>query len=184
MRSTCVNTGRELKANARAYVQYWKDLMSAVAFAAHMDCVQLVQSIDETAVEENLDAMADRDDIPAFDAGYASRAPEREPYAGGEEKTIFAEDTDDAEDAVQAVQAWIGLAFSGFDPATADYWGVSGLVPLSQRWDFSFEDGVEAKIYTPLYSLDDYRSWQKESWRRKRNAAAVNREVEDLMCDA
>lgn len=201
-RGAIIAAGKALKDDARAYVTFFKDILGSVAFAAHMDCSQLQSRIDEEQLDAGLDAMqeshtVDIDDVPLYDVSDANRAPQArspgvalpkdativegdasEPYEGGEKPVPVAESVEDAYAAVKAAQGWVGLAFSAMNADQQAYWGVDGLCPLGQRVDESPEFG---KVYTPISDFDEYRAWQKESFRRKSKVVAVSDELIDAM---
>lgn len=182
IRAAIVATGKVLKDDVRAYVQFFKDLAGAAAFAAHMDCVRLTRSVDPEALDAGLDAMgvahAITDDIPPFDVGDAQRAAPREDYAGAEDFTVFATSVQDAYEAIEGVQAWIGLAVTNMPLDSQAYWGVDGLFPLGQRVD---EHATFGKVYAPLRDFDAYRAYQDETWKRKSRRVEVKPDVEAAM---
>lgn len=180
VRATIVAIGKALKGDVQAYVTFYKGLASDAAFAAHMDCRLLQKSVSSEAMDEGLDAMGeehpiDSADIGAFDNAEATRAAPREDYAGDQPEPI-ATSIEDAYEAIEGVQAWIGLAVSGFKPDQLDYWQVAGLFPFGQKG--------KADGYAPIRDFDAYREHQDAQYKLKRNTVAIDPDVEDAMLSA
>jgi len=175
VKAIIVYTGVELKDDAIAYVQLYKQLMANVAFQAHMDASAYDNRITDQAIADVRDVMlededvsheADLNDAPVADVADAQRAPEREAYAGGERPEPLADSLDDAEHAVHAVQAWIGLAMGSLNDNQRTFHNVDGLFPLGQRQDVNKATGEI--VYTNLVDFETYRAYQRESWSKKR----------------
>ena len=184
-----VRSSQYLTQNVRAYVQYWKDLMSNCAFSAYMDINQLRGQSSPEQLEEGMGQMADDlpwiDDLdtPLFDeSNNSNRDINDERYAGGDAPQPIAAHVNDAYEAIRELQLWIGLAFSGMNEESRLFWGVENAeAPLGQRWD---DDGHGGRVYTPLLDLDDYMAWQKESYRRKMQVVDNDNQVAELMLSA
>lgn len=175
---------KALKAEAPAYVQLLKDLAADVAFQAHMDVRALLANISTDQMDAGIDAMGeshdpDPSDPPLFDQSEAQRSPKREPYEGGEPKPEpIALRVEDAEEAVKEVQAWLGLAITGFEPGQADWHGVAGVFPLGSKKVVG-EDGEP--FYTNITEFSEYIAYQDAQWKLKRNTVKGAEESLDLM---
>lgn len=161
-KQACVLVAKRLKDDSRAYVTFWQQLMSNVAFAAHMDMLRIEQSLNPEAVDDSLDAMGDDHpyepgDQPAFDRAQAERhSLDADPEI--EHPFQITDDPFEIKDAIDNIQAWMATAFVSFTATQLDYWQCVP-VPLCKK---SADDD-----YTPITDLDEYRTYQKEQWRAK-----------------
>lgn len=179
---------KQLKANVRDYVQFLKELASNSAFAAHMDVRRIMGVVDADTVDAGLDAMGeihgfDPLDIPAFDVGDAQRAAPKEPSAANDDFTVYATSTEDAIEAIEGVQEWLGVAVATWEPEQQEYWQVAGLFPLGQR---KVPSAIEPGTfdYVNIDNFDDYRAWQDEQFKAKRNRVKNVDDVTAIMAAA
>lgn len=188
-RLVAVEIGKALKTDARAYIQFFKNLATDAAFAAHMDCLSFTRNIDPDSVDHSLNTMitddeADThtitDDVPMYDRSMLERDAAREDYAGGDDSmrvAPIADDEFDAIDGIERLQAWLGLSITSMKPEQREYWGVDGLFPLGQRKS----ETRFGTSYTPIHDFADYREWATAQYKAKRRTAPIDDTTEKLM---
>lgn len=175
----CVMVGKALKDDSRAYVTFWQQLLSNVAFAAHMDLLRIEQSLNPEEVDDSLDAMGEDHayepgDQPAFDRAQAERHS-LDVCDEVEHPFQITDDPEEIHEAVKNIQAWIETAFLSFTSQQLDYWQCVP-VPLCKR-------GAEDD-YAPITDLDDYRAFQREQWRAKQRSVPKSADVDlDMMAE-
>lgn len=191
-RLTAVKIGGQLKTDARAYVQFFKNLATDCAFAAHMDCVQYGRALDPNALAQDLGSMIEdentemhtiTDDMPVFDQADIDRQAPQEEYAGGDDSLKaqpIATSEFDAYDAIERLQAWFGLSITSMKPEQREYWGVDGLFPLGQRR----EETIFGVDYKSIHNFDDYRTYTTQKFREKRRSVTLDPAAEELMLQA
>lgn len=191
-RLTAVEIGKALKTDARAYVQFFKNLATDAAFAAHMDCLAFTRSIDADAIDHTLDSMIEDDEapkhpitseLPVHDRAAIERDAPREAYAGGDDSMRpepIADDELDAVDAIERLQAWLGLSVTSMKPEQREYWGVDGLFPLGQRR----EETELGMVYTSIHDFDEYCTWATEQYKQKRRRVPLDDVAEQQMLAA
>lgn len=182
IKAACALASKNLKDDARCYVQFWKELMKAVAFTAHIEASLLERHVDSDVLASGSDAMYEEhditDDIPMFDMAEVDRLLPREQYAGGETRRLAASSVEEVYSAVRYVQAWIGLAFQDFEPNKAEFWGVSGEFPLDQE---VIQHAATDTEYKPIRDFDHYRAWRRRQWSLQQRVARMSAATEDLL---
>lgn len=171
---TAIAVGKAIKDDARTYVTFWTTLMSNVAFAGHMDCLNIERTLNPDQVESALDAMGDEHpfapgDEPGFDkaakthlhVGCSGELEER----GPDEDQAISTNFDEIYEATHSIQSWIDLAFIGFTPQQLDYWQCSP-VPFCKR-------GADEN-YEPITDFDEYREFQTAQWKKKSRMVKVD----------